>query len=486
MSVRSKPSDSALSGSPRKSTTASASRACATASSTARRERHVHPVGHTGAQLVERDVDAGRVHLGAAGALEARGPREVADHGQPLAVAQVEGQQAVVLEQHRALARGPPGQVVVRVEVRRRGRGGLRERVVDERQHPGDGLVEGGLVQRPGPHRLDDRAVAVAQLRRHLEVEPGGDRGGPVVHRAPVGDDQAVEAPLLAQHLGQQPVVLGGVDAVDLVVGAHHRPRLGQRDHPLEGRQVDLAQRPLVDVGADPGPVGLLVVGGEVLQRGADALGLHADHERRTQLAGEPRVLGEVLEVAAAQRRALDVDTRPQEHRDVLGPGLPAERLPHLAHQVDVPRGGERRRGREAGRRHALPQGAGPLALLAQPVRAVGDHHRRDPQPLHRRRVPEVRADAQRGLLLEGQLVQQLRDVQLTHGPDPSLRATPPLGVIVVTALDRCACGARSARACPARPKTVSAAPLGPRSPASLPHASRAALQTPPRAGRLG
>ena len=48
----------------------------------------------------------------------------------------------------------------------------------------------------------------------------------PVVNRAPVGDDQALEAELLAQHGGEQPGVLGGGQPVDLVVGAHHRPRL--------------------------------------------------------------------------------------------------------------------------------------------------------------------------------------------------------------------------------------------------------------------
>ena len=96
-----------------------------------------------------------------------------------------------------------------------------------------------------------------------------------------------------------------GVHAVDPVVGAHDRPRVGGPDDPLEPAQVDLPQRPLVDVGAHPQAVGLLVVRGEVLQRRADALALQAADQRRTEHAADQRVLRQVLEVAATQRRAL-------------------------------------------------------------------------------------------------------------------------------------------------------------------------------------
>jgi hypothetical protein len=58
--------------------------------------------------------------------------------------------------------------------------------------------------------------------------------------------------------------VLRGVHAVDAVVGAHHRPRPDAGYDVLERRQVDLAQRALVDVGADPQPIGLLIVRREV------------------------------------------------------------------------------------------------------------------------------------------------------------------------------------------------------------------------------
>jgi hypothetical protein len=73
-------------------------------------------------------------------------------------------------------------------------------------------------------------------------------------------------------------------------------------DHAFERREVDLPQRSLVDLGRDPCPVGLLVVRREVLDRGADTLGLETLHQRGCEDARHQWVLGEVLEVAPAQR----------------------------------------------------------------------------------------------------------------------------------------------------------------------------------------
>ena len=74
------------------------------------------------------------------------------------------------------------------------------------------------------------------------------------------------------------------------------------RDDRLERRQVELAQRALVDLGVDGHALGLGVVGDEVLDGGADAAGLHALDVGDADPAGEERVLGEALEVAAAVR----------------------------------------------------------------------------------------------------------------------------------------------------------------------------------------
>jgi len=174
----------------------------------------------------------------------------------------------------------------------------------------------------------------------------------------------------------------------------------------LERGEVDLAQRALVHVGADPRPGGFLVVPREVFDAAADLLRLQPGHGGRGHPAGQVRILGQILEVAPAQRRALDVDPGAQDDRDALRPRLGTEGGPHLAGQVRIPGGRQRRRGGKARGGHAgEPSGAVPwLWLFAQPVRPVRHHDRLDAEFTDRRGVPEVRAETQGGLLRHAQL----------------------------------------------------------------------------------
>ena len=253
---------------------------------------------------VQGGVETGRVDLRGAGALVARGPGHLTDDGDRAGTVGVERQQApLVLQQDRAGRGRFLGQGMVGVGVDRAdGDRASPQGAVGQGEHAGGGQVDVRLGERARPDGIHDDAGPATAAGGHLQVEPSSDRGVAAVDRTPVGDDQPVEPPLLAQDGGQQPRVLRGVDPVDPVVRAHDRPRLGGGDDPLERRKVDLAQGAFVDVGRDRHPVGLLVVRGEVLQGRAHPLRLDALHDGGGQLAGEVRVLGEVLEVAAAQR----------------------------------------------------------------------------------------------------------------------------------------------------------------------------------------
>ena len=100
-----------------------------------------------------------------------------------------------------------------------------------------------------------------------------------------------------------------------------------------------------------------------------DTGGLDAVHERGTHDARHDRVFGEVLEVAAAQRRPLDVGARSEDDRDVFDRGLDAEGLADALGELDVPRRAERDGGREARRRHAVAEAevVAALACLRRP-----------------------------------------------------------------------------------------------------------------------
>jgi len=158
----------------------------------------------------------------------------------------------------------------------------------------------------------------------HFEVETGGGGAGGV-DAAPVGDDCAFVAPLLFDNIGEQVGVLGGVLAVEEVVGGHYQPggRLAQGDFP--GAEVEFAEGALVYFGAGLGLGGLLVVGGAVLYTGADLFALDPGDVRGGQLAREVGVFGVALVVAAVERGAVEVDGGAEEDVAVFGAGLAGE-----------------------------------------------------------------------------------------------------------------------------------------------------------------
>ena len=252
-------------------------------------------------QLVECVVHAGGVDQRRAGALETRLGREGTDHGDLLVCGERQ-QRAVVLQQHDRATGGFPCERVVRVDVERTCDGRTLPRFAHEVDGTGGSGVEHAFGKGSRAHGLDELRVGPSTRGRHLQVEPCRDADDAIVHGSPVRDHEAVEAPVVAQHAGEQPRVLRGPDPVELVVRAHDGPGCRVLHDPLESAQVDLAQRARVHIRARAHAVELLVVGREVLERGADALRLDATDRCGAEDAGHDRVLREVLEVASAQR----------------------------------------------------------------------------------------------------------------------------------------------------------------------------------------
>jgi hypothetical protein len=212
---------------------------------------------------------------------------------------------------------------------------------------PGAGLADradpGRQPQQPAQVFVDHALVDLARLDGrdqcrtpgagrpgHHEVEPAVRGRGGRLRREPVRHHQTAPAPLALEDPVVDRPVLGRGDAVDVVVGRHHRPRVGVLDRDLERQQVELAQRPLVHDAVDGLPVGLGLVGDQVLHAGADALRLQAGDVRRREVAGQQRVLGVGLEQPPAQRAAVQVDRRAEHDMDVLPLRLLGEQPPDL------------------------------------------------------------------------------------------------------------------------------------------------------------
>ena len=146
----------------------------------------------------------------------------------------------------------------------------MRSSTVSSRQHHGvdERLVDVARADRVGQRgAVDARRARASRGRARRAGEPVGR-----AEREPVGDDEALEAPLAAQDAGQQRLVLGAVAAVEPVVGGHQPERAALADGELERHEVELAQRALVDHRGHRVAVELGLVADEVLGRGGDVL----------------------------------------------------------------------------------------------------------------------------------------------------------------------------------------------------------------------
>ena len=232
-------------------------------------------------------------------------------------------------------------------------------------QHPADRGVDRRLADDAAFHRVEERRP-VAVGARELDVQAGLERlnGGvrgvereavvvrQLADREVVGDDAAVEPPLLAEERCQELVVRGARDAVDLVVRVHHGANARVADDRLERMQVDVVQLPRRDLRRSPVPSALRsAVADEVLGRGDHAGGgvrsLETAHERDAHARDEIRVLAERLLEAAPARVAADVEHGPEALVRARRPHLRPYRVRELLDQRRLPRAREPDRLRE-------------------------------------------------------------------------------------------------------------------------------------------
>ena len=182
--------------------------------------------------------------------------------------------------------------------------------------------------------------------------------------------------------------------------------RLG--DGLLEREQVQLAQSAVADPDVHGEAVGLGVVGHVVLRRGADAVVLHAFDVGGGEIGGEHRVLAERLEMPSAERGAVQVDRRAEDHVDALAAGLHRGRGAVAPGDVRIPGRRERGGGREVERRIALVPG-----LAADARRAVGDQDAAQADLLDRPGGPEVTARQQLDLFLQAERGERFGDLRV-------------------------------------------------------------------------
>ena len=134
----------------------------------------------------------------------------------------------------------------------------------------------------------------------------------------------------------------------------------------LKSPQIDLPQGAGADYRIVVVAVIFLIVAGKVLGAGGYRSALQALYHRGGQLAGDQRVLGEIFKIAPAQRIAVDIHARRQQHIGALVYHLPPHGGVQVLYQRQVPAASQ---GGAAGQ-----QGAG--GPQANPGGAVSGDHR--------------------------------------------------------------------------------------------------------------
>ena len=97
----------------------------------------------------------------------------------------------------------------------------------------------------------------------------------------------------------------------------------------FEGRQVNLAQGPLVNDRICIVAIELRVVGDEMFDSGADALALYALDVTNHHARGEERIFAEVLEVSAVHRSTVNIHPGREQEVHAFGTRVTSEFAPN-------------------------------------------------------------------------------------------------------------------------------------------------------------
>ena len=176
-----------------------------------------------------------------------------------------------------------------------------------------DGGIEICLDDLTGAYGDDHVGSECPAGSRHLEVQAGSQRRGCLGHAEPIRHDQSFKTPFVTQDVEEERGLLGQPAPVEPVVGGHDGQGPALPYGHLEGEEVELAERPLVNDRVDRAALEFGVIAHKVLDRGKDAFRLDPPHVAGRQTSREQWILGVALEVAAGQGRTVEVDGRRQQ-----------------------------------------------------------------------------------------------------------------------------------------------------------------------------
>ena len=190
--------------------------------------------------------------------------------------------------------------------------------------------------------------------------------------------------------------VLRGVTAVDHVVGIHNRADVAFFHRRFKGGEIDFAQGAFVNDGIGVVAIEFGIVRGEMLDRGADTLALHALDVTHGNFPGEVRIFAQVFEVASIHRRAVNVHGGTEHEMNALGARVSADFYSFASRERRIP-----------GRRQRDPSGhGGGRSTVADANRPIGHAQARPAEFRISSDVEIILAADEIDLLIEGHLAE--------------------------------------------------------------------------------
>ena len=177
----------------------------------------------------------------------------------------------------------------------------------------------------------DDVRIGVLPRLSRSEVEvAAGVAHLAVVHvkiGVEVADDESDEAPFFAEDAGEKTIVATSPNRPDSREGGHDPEGLAFLDGEFERTEIDFADRLFGDpvIAAADRAMGFLIIEGEVLDGGIDALGLDGFDQPASETARDERIFGIIFRIAATEGRTMDVNAR----------GIPAS-IRHMSAALEV------------------------------------------------------------------------------------------------------------------------------------------------------
>ena len=167
---------------------------------------------------------------------------------------------------------------------------------------------------------------------------------------APVAHHHAVKRPFALQYAVERVLVVAVVLVIVKVVCTHNGPNLALLHGSLERRQIDLMQSAVAYYDVHLITIFLVIVQTVMLHACRNAIRLQTLYVRHHHRSRQVRVFAHILEVASAERGAIDVDARSENHVLATIEGFFAKTLAVERGEVWVPCGSETGQRRE---RHA-------------------------------------------------------------------------------------------------------------------------------------